>query len=163
MSMNKLASTAIDSLKTFAITAGAAAACAICAAPAAAQTTNANAAPPAATPPSYATTEDSIRGRIAGFDGKYDLQLRDDRGFIDKVRLHDGTIINPTGLRLSPGQSVTILGHNAGSTFDANEIDTPYASYGVPVYAYGYPYYGYPYYGVGVGFRGFGYGGRGWF
>jgi hypothetical protein len=119
--------------------------------------------------PSYATGEESIRGRIASIDGKYHLQLRDDRGFIDNVSLHDGTIINPTGLRLSPGQTVTVLGHNSGKTFEANEIDTPYANYGyAPAYAYGYPYgyYGYPYNvypAFGLGFRDRGFGVRGWF
>jgi hypothetical protein len=150
--------TAIDSLTTIAISAVAAAACGMCATPALAQTTNAPAL--TAPPPSYATTEETIRGRIAAFDGKYDLQIRDDRGFIDKVRLHDGTVINPTGLRLTTGQAVTVLGHNAGSSFDANEIDTPYASYGVPIYGYPAPYYGYPY-AIGIGFRGYGY--RGWY
>jgi hypothetical protein len=119
--------------------------------------------------PSYASGEESIRGRIATVDGKYHLQLRDERGFIDNVTLHDGTIINPTGLRLSPGQSVTILGHNTGKSFTANEIDTPYASYGYPGYVYGYPPYGYypypyrPYPAFGIGFRDRGFGFRGWF
>jgi hypothetical protein len=118
--------------------------------------------------PSYATGEESIRGRIAAIDDKYHLQVRDERGFIDRVTLHDGTIINPTGLRLSPGQTVTIMGHNAGGSFAANEIDTPYANYG-PAYAYGYPYYGYypypyrPYPAFGIGFRDRGFGFRGWF
>ncbi len=119
--------------------------------------------------PSYASGDESIRGRIAAIDGKYQLQLHDDRGFIDKVSLHDGTIINPTGLRLAPGQSVTIHGHTAGKTFEANEIDTAYANYGVPAYGpYAYPYYGYAYpYGpypvFGLGFRSSGFGFRGWF
>jgi hypothetical protein len=118
---------------------------------------------PPAPPPSYATTEEHLSGRISSFDGKYQLQIRDDRGFIDNVTLHDGTIINPRGLRLSTGQSVTVLGHNAGKTFAANEIDTPYANYGVPVYGYaGYPYGPGPY-AVGIGFRDRGFGFRGWF
>jgi hypothetical protein len=133
------------------------------------------AAPAAAQPaqpaiPSYATGEESIRGRIVSFDGKYRLQLRDDRGFVDNVRMHDGTVINPTGLRLVPGQFVTVLGHNEGQLFAANEIDTPYRHYGA-VYPYGYYGYApayYPYgYRVypefGVGFRDRGFGFRGWF
>jgi hypothetical protein len=121
--------------------------------------------------PSYATGEESIRGRIVAFDGKYGLQIRDERGFVDNVRLHDGTVINPTGLRLSPGQSVTILGHNTGKTFEANQIDTPYANYGAaPAFGYGpaYGYYPYPYAyrgypAFGIGFRSGGFGFRGWF
>jgi hypothetical protein len=121
--------------------------------------------------PSYATGEETIRGRIAAVDGKYHLQLRDERGFIDSVTLHDGTIINPTGLRLTPGQSVRIMGHSSGYSFAANEIDTPYARYGYPVCAYGYlpyayypypyPYRAYPRFGFGFRDRGFGF--RGWF
>jgi len=155
----KYTCSAIDSVKTALVAAGAVAALGVCAAPAAAQPTDV---------PSYATGEESVRGRIASFDGKYNLQLRDDRGFLDNVTLHDGTIINPTGLRLFSGQAVTILGHNNGKTFEANEIDTPYGRYGRPLYAYGYgpygyPYRGYPAWGVGVGFRDRGWGFRGWF
>ncbi len=111
--------------------------------------------------PSYATSGgDTIRGTIASIDGKYALRVRDDRGFIDNVTLHDGTIINPTGLKLAPGQSVTIAGVPSGRTFVANEIDTPYVFYGYP-----YAYYPYPYgpYAVGLRFGGprFGFGFRG--
>jgi hypothetical protein len=127
-------------------------------------------------PPSYARPgtvpgDEAIRGRIATFDGAYNLQVNDDRGFVDNVQLQQGTIINPTGIRLASGMSVTIHGVNRGSVFAANEIDTPYESYGavygpVPVYgsiypypAYPYPVYGYPYgptFGIGFGFGGFG-------
>lgn len=119
--------------------------------------------------PSYASGEEVIRGRIAFIDGKYHLRVRDDRGFVDNVTLHDGTVINPTGLRLSPGQSVTIMGHNGGKSFAANEIDTPYANYGYPAYAYPpypYGYYPYPYPpypAFGFGFRDRGFGFRGWY
>ncbi len=37
--------------------------------------------------------------------------------------MHQGTVINPTGLPLQNGMRVTIYGYNAGSTFAANEID----------------------------------------
>lgn len=102
---------------------------------------------PPAPPPSYARPDDGIRGRIVAFDGAFSLQVRDERGYIDNVRLHPGTIINPTGLRLAPGMAVTIHGTNGGSVFLANEIDTPYAysPYG-PVYDYPYPVYAYPAY-----------------
>ena len=113
--------------------------------------------------PTYATgsTDETVRGTIASVNGPYDVSVRDDRGFIDNVTLHQGTIINPTGLTLAPGQKVTILGHANGTAFSANQIDTPYQSYAVGyTYGYGYPYYGgfgygyrpYPVYGVGFGF-----------
>src|SRR5581483_10678001 len=74
--------------------------------------------------------EENIHGRIIAFDGAYNLQVRDERGFVDNVQLHQGTIINPTGLTLEPGMVVSILGYNAGPYLAANEIDTPYTYYG---------------------------------
>lgn len=103
--------------------------------------------------PGYASDEETIHGRILAFHGAYDVDVRDDRGFVDHVALRQGTVINPAGLRLSQGMSVTVLGYNRGKTFQANEIDTPYTSeYPVPAYGYGYgPYYPYaPYYSPGV-------------
>jgi hypothetical protein len=110
------------------------------------QTPAAPAPPPPA--PSYARPavngEETIQGRIASFDGKYHVQLRDDRGYVDNIELHQGTVINPTGLSLQPGMTVTIMGYNRGPVFAANEIDTPYLSYGaLPLY---------PAYSVGIGF-----------
>ncbi len=94
--------------------------------------------------PQAATADEQIRGRIASFDGAYDLTVNDERGFVDNVDLHDGTIINPTGLTLAPGMVVSILGYSDGSQFAANEIDTPY-SYDAGVADYGghpWDYYG---------------------
>ena len=122
--------------------------------------------------PSYASAEQTIHGRIRSVDGQYHLTVSDDKGYLDHVNLHQGTVINPTGLTLAPGMSVTILGYNGGSVFVANEIDTPYVGggpppaavrYGVgwsyPGSAFGYAYaapppiaYGYgPSYGLFVG------------
>jgi hypothetical protein len=139
---------------------------------AAAQTTAPDAppAPPptyAAPPPTYSSTDEVIHGRVSSFDGNYNLQVNDERGFIDNVQLRQGTVINPTGIRLAPGMQVTIHGVNRGSVFAANVIDTPYQSYGatfgaVPVYPYGpypvypYPVYAYPYpvFSLGLHFGG---------
>ena len=113
--------------------------------------------------PSYSTGQyngdEQIRGRIASFDGAYSLQVRDEHGYIDNVRLHQGTIINPTGLTLAPGMTVSILGYNSGSYFAANEVDTPYTFVGggVPYYA-GHPW---NYYGPSVSL-GFFFGNPGW-
>jgi uncharacterized membrane protein YgcG len=129
------------------------------------------AAPPAAVAqdvPSYATpvtlsTDETIHGRIRSVDGAFSITVADDRGFIDTVSLHAGTIINPTGLTLSAGMSVTILGYNAGASFSANEIDTPYTYSGplpVPVYygsGYWYPGFAYGYgpsFGLAIVFGG---------
>lgn len=122
---------------------------------------------PPAPPPSYARPDEGIHGRIVSFDGAYNLQVRDDRGYVDNVQLRQGTVINPTGVRLAPGMAVTLRGANGGSTFVASEIDTPYSTYGpiaVDPYSYAYPYaypvypypvYGYPYpaFSLGLGFR----------
>lgn len=104
----------------------------------------------AADAPSYATAEQTIHGRIASIDGQFSITVRDDNGYLDNVGLHHGTIINPTGLTLTPGMSVTILGYNGGSVFVANEIDTPYT--------YAGPYPAPVYYGPGYWYPGFAYG-----
>ena len=116
--------------------------------------------PSYAQPPSYAVKMDTIHGRIVRFDGHYALTVRDDRGYVDSVTLHDGTVINPRGLRLAAGMSVTIIGRPGGSSLLAYEIDTRYHedgyyAPGYPVYPGYYPYaccYG-PYYSVGIGFH----------
>ncbi|MDB5093129.1 MAG: hypothetical protein JWO85_1230, partial [Candidatus Eremiobacteraeota bacterium] len=109
--------------------------------------------------PSYASGasdsggDENIHGRIVNFDGAYNLQVQDNRGYTDNVELHQGTIINPTGITLQPGMVVSILGYNSGSYLAANEIDTPYTFYsGVP-YWQGHPwnYYG-PSYGLNLYF-----------
>jgi hypothetical protein len=120
-------------------------------------------APPmnAAPPPSYAAPvaggDEQITGHISAITGKYTLQVRDNRGYLDNVTLHQGTIINPTGLTLAPGMQVTISGINAGSSFAANEINTPYT---VALVQPLYPGYGYGYGGFGFGWGGFGWGPR---
>lgn len=91
-----------------------------------------------------------IQGTIQSINGAFDISVADSQGYLDDVQLHQGTIINPTGLTLAPGMSVTIDGYSNGSQFDANEIDTPYHYSGpapVPVY-----------YGPGVWYPGFNYG-----
>jgi hypothetical protein len=121
--------------------------------------------PPEQQQPSYASQDETIHGRIAAVNDPFNISVQDDRGFIDAVSLHQGTIINPTGLSLAAGMSVTIQGTNAGQVFNANEIDTPYAysgPYPEPVYlGPGYWYPGFAYgYGPSFGiFLGFGFGG----
>jgi hypothetical protein len=121
--------------------------------------------------PSYAaaSSDETVHGTVAAVNGPYSISVRDDRGFVDSVKLHRGTIINPTGLSLAPGQTVTILGHNEGAAFSANEIDTPYQTVEAVPRDPAYGYYGYPYpYGLGPSYRvglrfgrGFGFGLRG--
>jgi hypothetical protein len=119
--------------------------------------------------PSYASDEETIHGRIASISGRFDLEVRDDRGFIDRVQMHPGTAINPTGVQLEPGMHVTIIGHNSGPVFTANAIDTPYPVYPYLAYApypvypvYPYPVYGGPRYSFDFRFGGFSRFGRRW-
>jgi hypothetical protein len=105
--------------------------------------------------PSYARPVAQIKGTISHFDGAYTMYVNDRRGFVDKVELHQGTIINPTGIRLEPGFRVTISGHADGRVFDADEIDTPYHVVTTAAYpAYPYPAYSAwsPFWGPGFGF-----------
>jgi hypothetical protein len=106
--------------------------------------------------------QQQIQGRVTSFDGHYDLHVQQPNGEVDAIQLHQGTIINPTGLTLAPGMTVTVVGQPAGNVFAANEIDTPYQQ----TYAYGTPYYG-PYWGPALGYYpgpafdvGVGFGGR---
>jgi hypothetical protein len=119
---------------------------------------HAQGAPSYAQPAASYPGEENIHGRVINFDGGYNVQVRDERGFIDNVRLHPGTIINPTGLTLAPGMIVNILGYNAGADFAANEIDTPYVYYGGVPYYGGYPWW---HYGPSVNL-GFYFGHAGW-
>lgn len=66
---------------------------------------------------------ETIHGQIASVDSADALQVNDDRGFVDSVRLQPGAVINPRGTRLAPGMTVTISGVNRGSVFGANQID----------------------------------------
>lgn len=119
----------------------------------------------AAEAPSYATAfgEETVHGVISSINGKYGMTVHDNRGFLDNVMLHQGTIINPTGFQLEPGMQVTILGHADGMTFDANEIDTPVQYVATPYPYYDGPYYYGPYgprWSVGFGGRWGRFGGR---
>lgn len=106
--------------------------------------------------PSYGqpapTGDETIHGRIESIEGPYAIVVLDDRGFLDNVSLHAGTIINPRGLRLAPGMTVTIVGVNAGASLSAIEIDAPYggAELGTGYGMYDYGTYAYPDYGFGA-------------
>jgi hypothetical protein len=75
--------------------------------------------------PANADGNETVSGRITWFDGRFDLQIRDDRGFIDNVQLRQGTVIDPTGLTLRTGMRVQIRGRNRGSVLVAEQIDSP--------------------------------------
>jgi hypothetical protein len=111
--------------------------------------------------PAYATPGgETVRGTITSIDGKYTISVRDDRGFVDNVTLHAGTVIQPTGIQLAAGQSVTIAGIAAGGTFIANEIDTPYVALAVPYGYYDDGFYPFDRVAFGFGRSRFGFRGR---
>ena len=101
---------------------------------------------------------ETLHGTIVSVDGAGNLELRDDRGFVDSVRLDPNVDVAPPGVQLQPGMRVTISGANAGSVFAAESIavvgqSAPQPQYQQPQYqqpqgppptAYGAPY-GYPY------------------
>jgi hypothetical protein len=102
--------------------------------------------------PGIASADEEIQGTVQSINGTWNITVLDVNGYLDNVGLHQGTIINPTGLTLAPGMSVTILGYADGNVFEANEIDTPYQYSGpapVPIY-YG-PGWWYPGYTYGYG------------
>lgn len=109
---------------------------------------------PGQTLPSYAqpSDEQTVKGRITQIVDAFNIVVLDDNGYLDNVRLHRGTIINPTGLTLAVGMRVTILGYNAGAVFEANQIDTPYQYSGtLPAAVYYGPGWWYPGYVYGYG------------
>jgi hypothetical protein len=72
----------------------------------------------------YPLGDRTLRGVVVRFKpGTYDLGLLDERGNVDEVALHDGTIIFPIGLTLQPGMRVRIRGAAANGAFRANLID----------------------------------------
>jgi len=104
--------------------------------------------------PSYASgaTDQQIQGTIAAINGTWNISVADANGYTDSIELHQGTVINPTGLTLEPGMNVTIDGYADGSNFDALEIDTPYQYDGpAPVAVYYGPGAWYPGYAEGWG------------
>ena len=78
--------------------------------------------------PSYTVTpdgEERITGRIVDYDGGYNLIVRDDRGFLERVKLRSDALISPPGFSFPSGTIVSILGVNTGGYLLARELDTP--------------------------------------
>ena len=67
-----------------------------------------------------------IGGTVTGFSS-YDLDVNNG----PHIRLHQGTVINPTGITLQRGMRIAITGHpNNDGTFEADRIDVVGNSYG---------------------------------
>jgi hypothetical protein len=69
----------------------------------------------------------TLCGVVMSIDRKYGLTVRDERGALESVTLHQGTIIDPTGFELKPGTPVYVVGSIDGGTFDAYRIEAPSA------------------------------------
>jgi len=67
-----------------------------------------------------------IGGTVTGYSS-YDLDVNNG----PHIRLHQGTVINPTGITLQRGMRIAITGHpNNDGTFEADRIDVVGNSYG---------------------------------
>jgi hypothetical protein len=63
-----------------------------------------------------------VQGRVVSFD-RFHMGVTVGGRFV-RVRLHQGTIINPLGLTLQPGMYVHVNGYWIGSDmFEANDIN----------------------------------------
>jgi hypothetical protein len=74
--------------------------------------------------PSYATRTETIHGTIASVQSLNHLLVADDRGYTDDVTLRRGAAVTSDGVRLVPGERVSIEGAASGSTFLATGIAT---------------------------------------
>ncbi len=70
----------------------------------------------------YSSRPDYLTGSVADFQ-PYNVWLGRGSNSLH-ITLHDGTVINPTGITLSPGMRVRIWGHwNNDGTFEADQVD----------------------------------------
>ena len=76
-------------------------------------------------PPGAGQDGHTLCALVSSIDGKYGLTVRDERGALESVTLHQGTIIDPTGFELKAGTPVYIVGSIVRGTFDADRIETP--------------------------------------
>jgi len=71
------------------------------------------------------SSQNSISGRVASYDGKTALGVRTNAGRLVAVRLQDGTVISPRGVKLKRGMTVTVVGSRSGATFVALQVVAP--------------------------------------
>jgi invasion protein IalB len=67
----------------------------------------------------------TIQGVVSSIDGKWNLTVQQDSGFIQNVALERGTVIAPTGMRLATGMQITVVGYEDGPYIDAVRIAGP--------------------------------------
>ncbi len=70
----------------------------------------------------YGVDPNHARGTVTFFR-RFDLQVRMPLDTYKQIHLHQGTIINPRGATLTPGQSVDVRGsQNSDGSMNADEI-----------------------------------------
>jgi hypothetical protein len=82
-----------------------------------------SAMPPAPSEPAGARTH--VVGTITDFHGKYGIVVRDVHGALVTVQLHQGTVIQPVGLRLERGMVIALTGTASAGAFAADRVDVP--------------------------------------
>jgi len=111
------------------------------AAPALAQTAPPSPPPKLSVPPAVINAVTTVVTRLAGeavapynvdpnhnrgsvtYFRRFDLQIRMPLNTYRTIRLHQGTVINPRGASLAPGQVVDVIGHSeSDGTLDADTI-----------------------------------------
>lgn len=70
----------------------------------------------------YGVDPNHVRGTVTFFR-RFDLQVQMPLNSYKQIHLHQGTIINPRGTSLAPGQVVDVRGRaNADGSLEADEI-----------------------------------------
>jgi opacity protein-like surface antigen len=70
----------------------------------------------------YGLDPNHSRGSVTYFK-RFDLQLRMPLNTYRDVRLHQGTVINPRGATIEPGQVLDVIGHaNSDGSLNADTI-----------------------------------------
>ena len=70
----------------------------------------------------YGVDPNHVRGTVTFFK-RFDLQVRMPLNVYKDIHLHQGTIIDPRGASLEPGQVIDVRGHgNSDGTLDADAI-----------------------------------------
>ena len=69
------------------------------------------------------TGDVTIAGSIGTIDAAGNMDLNDDQGYTDTIRLDGNTVIRPSGAQLVAGMSVTVVGLNRGSYLAAERVD----------------------------------------
>ncbi len=72
--------------------------------------------------PSYGWSPDRAHGAVTYYR-RFDMQVRMQLNKYRDVHLHQGTVINPRGVSIQPGQTVDVVGHpRSDGSLDADTI-----------------------------------------